>query len=657
MRASLPPFGKAALLMCLAVAAYAPALSAGFIWDDDLHLLDHVAIQPNGLYRVWFEPGYGMFWPVTFSTYWLEHRCFGLDARIFHATNLVFHAVNAVLVWHVLLRWRVPAAFLAAAIFAVHPLNVETAAWVAQRKGLVCMLFMLTSMLLWQRFLDRGGRGWQVGSAVAFLASMLSKGASVTLPAVLLLQTLRNRGRLGWRDAANLVPHGLVAIGMAASEWRHHVGDVVGDDPVRPEGLAAVASNFGWVVGFYFWKTLWPFNLSFVYPRWPLEPGRPLFHLANILLVAACLVMLRFRRTWGGPVLIGVAAYLLLLFPACGFVKFYFLAYSWVGDHYQYLAMPAALTLIVSAATQVGAAITKGTGRKGQLALSALAAAVVVLLMLLSQQRTMLYRDVERLWLDTLAKSPGAWMARHNLALHYSFLGRHADALDQFERLLARPEYPRHWPKEDSKILTNYANALNSSGRESDAEKAFRKAIDLDPEYPKPRNNLATMLANTGQFDAAIREYEALLTLPLKPKERARYLLNLGTTHADRQEWPAAEAVFRASLAIDGTNAAGCEWLGIVAARQDRQSEAKQWLGRAIDLETTPATRARILMNLASIHESEGDLPAAAKRASEASRLEPTNPRFAATAEGLARRLREEPSKPQRSITPEAQPR
>jgi tetratricopeptide (TPR) repeat protein len=338
-------------------------------------------------------------------------------------------------------------------------------------------------------------------------------------------------------------------------------------------------------------------------------------------------------------------------------VKFYFLAYSWVGDHYQYLAMPAALALIVSAATWVGAAMSKGLGSMGQQALSALAGAVVVLLMMLSQQQTMLYRDVERLWLDTLAKSPGAWMARHNLALHYSSLGRHADALDQFELLLARPEYPRYWPEEDSKILTNYANALTSSGRETDAEKAFRKAIDLDPVYPKPRNNLATMLANTGRFDAAIREYEALLELPLKPGERARYLLNLGTTHADRQDWPQAEAVFRAALAVDGTNAAGYEWLGIVAARQDRHEDAKRWLERAIDLETNPAARARILMNLASIHESEGDLPAAAKRASEASRLEPANTRFAATAATLARRLREEPSKPQRSITPEAQPR
>jgi hypothetical protein len=367
-RGSSPPRweaagGAAAILLCVALA-YLPTLGAGFLWDDDSMLVNNIVLQDHGLFRAWFSTQQLNWWPVTSTSYWLEHWLWGLNPAGYHATNLLIHAGCAFLIWRILRRLRVPAALPCALLFAVHPVNVESVAWIAQRKTILSLLFFLLALLAYLAFDASGRRRLYAGSVACFALALLSKGAVVALPLVILLCLWWLRGAVRRRDLLRSLPFFALAGVMSAVEIWFQYTRVIGANTVREEGLLSRLAGAGSVVWFYLGKALMPMGLSFVYPRWHIDPAHWLAWLPDLALAAALWLAWRARTGAGRPVLFALAYTVLMLLPVLGFFDIYFMRYSLVADHYQYGSMIGVVALATAAARRLllGPVPTTGGG-------------------------------------------------------------------------------------------------------------------------------------------------------------------------------------------------------------------------------------------------------------------------------------------------------
>ena len=342
----------AAALVAAVFLAYQPAWRGGFIWDDDLHLLNNPVLKPGGLATIWVPGTYVNYWPVTFTAYRLQFELWGLNPVGFHMVNIALHALSAVLVWRILVHLRVPGAMFAAALFALHPVNVESVAWITQLKNTLSLLLTLVSVLLYLLYERYGGRWRFALSLGVFCLATLSKGMTLTLPVVLLACAWWQRGRISRRDLLRVVPFLLIGLVMAALEVSMQHVAAGQAAVVRSDGFLSRTAVAGFAVWFYFWKLIWPVNLMFVYPRWDDQRRQRAVVSARSAAGGRSGAGVVAAAPWGRPVVMLLVCYVALLLPALGFVNIYFMEYSLVADHWQYAAMivPCAVFAGVAAA-------------------------------------------------------------------------------------------------------------------------------------------------------------------------------------------------------------------------------------------------------------------------------------------------------------------
>lgn len=586
------------VLALAAVLVYARTFAAGFIWDDDFYVWNNPTLKSlGGIFDIWFRPlSIPQYYPLVHTTYWLEYRLWGDHPTGYHVVNVLLHAGNAVLLWLVLRRLDVSAAWLGAILFAVHPVGVESVAWVTERKNTLSLCLALAALLAWLRFKDdehRGSRSYAISVAL-FAASLLAKTVTVSLVGVLLVLTWWKTGRITLRDLRLVAPYLAVGLPLAlATVWleKYHVG--AGSTEWHLVGVERllVAGRALW---FYASKLVWPEPLIFFYPRWRLDPGA----IWQWVYPAAAAAVLTGLVAASGRIGRGPAAaamlYCGLLFPALGFFDVYPFRYSFVADHFQYHATTAGLAAMAAAG---GWLATRFSAARGGLRMAAVIACG--LLAVVTIRQTGIYHDLETLCRATIRRNPSSWAARNILGAHLNEMGRHADAKIVYRELVARSDLPP-WPHDLAMFHYNHAQALAGLNRTAEAEAAFRTAISCDAAYAKPRNNLAKLLADTGRRSEAIAEYQALLSLTLPAASRARYAFNLGTVLADDQAWPAAEEQFREATRLVPEAGDYAEWLGIVTLRQGRVAEAAGMFERAVALARDPAALARARANLAA---------------------------------------------------------
>jgi hypothetical protein len=482
-----------ALIFVVTVLAYLPTLRNGFVWDDDTFLTDNRLIKaPDGLQRFWLTTEPPDYWPVTSTTLWAEWRLWGLHPAGYHLTNLLLHVAEAGLLWSILRRLRVPGALLAALLFAVHPVNVESVAWIAQRKNLMAMLFFLLAL---EGFLRT--RWWREGdlartvadpayglSLAAFVLAMLSKGSVAMLP-VVLLGLIAWRRRPGWGDGARLAPFFAVAAGLAAvNVWfaAHGAKGVV-----RAAGFAERLLGAGAVVWFYLGKALWPARLIFVYPQWQIDPRSVAWWLPGVAVLAVSAGLWRWARPRG--LFFAWAYFVVMLVPVMGFTDVYFMKYSLVADHYQHLA-------IISVAATVAAGVAGIAHRWSRAAAWVLGAVLVGTLGTLTWRQCRMYRDSETLYRTLLAENPNAWMAHNNLVNILVGSNRLPEAVVELrEALRLQP---------DAENENNLGVALVRLGRPAEAVPHYQAAVRLRPGYPEFLYNLGLALTQTGQAEAAL---------------------------------------------------------------------------------------------------------------------------------------------------------
>ena len=506
-------------LVVLTFAAYLPAIGAGFIWDDDDYLTENPLLRDvDGLRRIWLTTDTPQYYPLVFTSFWIEHRLWGLAPAGYHAVNIALHALNALLVALLLRALRVRGAWWVAALFALHPVHVESVAWITERKNVLSALCYLLAFASYLRFEREGRRSFYALTLAGFLCALLAKTVAASLPVALALAALWQRGRLGRADLLRLAP--LLAIGAALALLtvqleRDMVAVVGGEFELASWQRLLVAAG---ALLFYPWKILWPFALSFNYPRFDLDADLVPLGLAAVAVAAAGVALVPlWRRGFRGTVL-AVAYYGITIFPALGFFDVYPFRYSFVADHFQYLASLGPLMLGVGAACALGARFTSPSAAR---VATASGLVLVAALAALTARQSAAYRDVETLWEHTLERNPRSWLALNNLGLLRLDAGDAAGAVALLDR--AVEAQPR---SAESHTARGMARA-----RLGDTDRALEdldRAVELDPTYPLARLNRGDVLLAAGRPHEAIEDFTRFLDanpgyLPaLRSRARAR---------------------------------------------------------------------------------------------------------------------------------------
>jgi tetratricopeptide (TPR) repeat protein len=576
------PLGAVFVLLLVAtLIAYFPCLQGDFLWDDAGHVTAPALQSWSGLLRIWFEPGVTQqYYPLLHSAFWFEHLVWGDATLGYHLINVLWHATSACMLVAILRRLAVPGAVLAAFIFALHPVGVESVAWISEQKNTLSTVFCLAAALAWLRFEDERRPARYAVASLWFLVALLTKTVTATLPAALLVVAWWRRGRLSWRsDVRPLLPW--FALGLAAG---------LGTTWIESAQIGATGSGFalgavergllaGRIVWFYLGKLLWPAGLAFFYPHWMIDTGVvwQWFFSGAALLTLAGLVWWRQRDR--AP----LAAALLFggtLFPVLGFVNVYPFVFSYVADHFQYLASLGMIAFLTAAAMR-GFALLPWPRWSGP----AVAAGVLLILGGLTWRQSGMYRDVFTLYEATLARNPSSWVAHLNLGTALDEAGQPEEALPHLQRALElKPGFPE--------TLNSLGNVLNRLGRSREALPLLQQAVRIQPRFATAHNTLGTVLMSLGRAGEGTEEFRRAAELS-PSMALARVNLGWALAHQGRIAEAVVEYEHARRLQPDFADAE-LKW-GLTLAMDSRLLEAVPHLARAVDLRPEDAEMRYVL--------------------------------------------------------------
>ncbi|MGA3284184.1 MAG: tetratricopeptide repeat protein, partial [Verrucomicrobiota bacterium] len=496
---------KGLLLVAAVIFAYQPAWHAGFIWDDDVYVTDNPLLTaPDGLKRIWLSlDSPSQYFPLTYTTFRIEHALWGLNPVGYHWVNIFLHATNALLVWRLLKRLSAPGAWLAAAIFALHPVQVESVAWVTEMKNILSLFFFLLALLAWIEFVEdqpkRSG-GFYFLSLFFYALALCSKTTACTLPAALLLVLWLQGKTINRVRLAQIVPFLMMGVGMGlVTLWweRYQQGTRGASFSLGLLERTLIASH---AVCFYAGKLVWPANLTFSYPRWTINPANPLAY--GWLVAGAGLggVIYFARRFVGRSVEVVALFYVATLSPLLGFIMlctFYFS--SFVADHYQYAASIGPIALVAA-----GISVALGRFEKRSPFLKPVFCGVLLLVLgMLTWRQCGMYSDLETLWRTTLARNPNSFLANINLGVICVGKGQLDEAIAYYQKgLEIQP---------DVLAEGDLGRVFLQKGQLDEAIAHFQKAVELRPDLGLAQYDLGTVLLQKGRVDEAIVHFQKVL--------------------------------------------------------------------------------------------------------------------------------------------------
>jgi tetratricopeptide (TPR) repeat protein len=527
-------------LAAVTLLVYWPAWHGGFLWDDDRYVThNYLLTAPNGLRRIWLSlEAPSQYFPLTYTVLRIERSLWGLNPIGYHWINLLFHVANALLVWRVLSRLQIPGSWLAAAIFALHPVQVESVAWISELKNVVSGFFFLLTLLAWIEYGDTTGKRRRIFyfAAIAFyLLALFAKSTACTLPAALLLIFWLRSKSIRRRAFLEIAPFVVLAlgIGLVTIWWeKYHQGTrvLVSLGPVE---RVLIASRAIW---FYLSKIFWSSDLTFIYPRWQIDVANPIDYLGLIAALAATVLIYYGRRWFGRGVEVAALFFVATLSPLVGFIMLYTFRYTFVADHYQYLASIGPIALASAGLVQLGKSI-----RQTPLLVPAVSFIILAVLGALTWRQSSSYRDLETLWRSTIAKNPSCWMAYNNLGVLQFQKGNVDDAIRKYKQSLQlNPDYPE--------ARYNLGGALLQQGEVEAAIKECEIALKLQPNDPDAHVILGNAFMAKQDLDRAINEYARALTL--RPEDsNAHY--NLGVALQQKGEIDPAAREFEKARELE----------------------------------------------------------------------------------------------------------
>src|SRR5512133_764119 len=612
------PRGRALLfavvLAAVTIFAYRPAWHGGFLWDDDAYIINNELLTaPDGWQRIWFSlDSPSQYFPLTYSTFRIEHALWGVNTTGYHWVNLLLHVGNALLVWAVLARLGVPGSWLAAAIFALHPVQVESVAWITERKNVLMGFFFLLTLVAWVAFVDERTRRPRIFYCLAlifYVLALSAKATACTLPAALFLILWLQKKPITVRRLMQIVPFVVLGIGMGllAVWWeRYHQGTNRGVFTfLSPIERILVASRAVW---FYLSKIFWPSNLTFIYPRWNISPPDLLDYIPLLAGIAACVAIYFLRRYVGRSVEVAAAFFVATLTPVLGFIMLFTFRYTFVADHYQYLACIGPIAL-------ASAGIVNLSDKFAQYRAVIVSAAVLTVASLatLTWRQAATYTDIETLWRTTLARNPECWMAHTNLGLVLLQKGKIDDGIAHYRSALQMQ--PDSWDAE-----YNLGTALLRRGQVDEAIQHCERAVVMRPTDPDAQVSLGDALLRKGRIDDAIDHYQKAMMA-----RADHFLARYGLCHAllEKGELDSAIQVCRSALVLWPLDADCHTALAIALEEKGNPAEAIQHYQKA--LEVSPSSIST-LTNLAWLLATSEDAslrngPKAVQLAAQADRL------------------------------------
>lgn len=582
-----------------------PAVTRGL----DLHEIARVFTQESGR-DSWF--------PITDISHMLDWQLYGPNAGGHHLTNVLLHAATAIILFLVLQEmtggpWR--SAFVAAA-FAVHPLRVESVAWIAERKDVLSGIFFMLAIWSWYRHLRRRPAAGSFTAAVNpehwtpgyywalafFVLGLLSKSMIVTLPVVLLILEYWPLRRLTLRSLATLLlekwPFFLICAGGCAVTvltQRHVV--MAAQHLTWPWRAANALMAYVDYIG----HTIYPVGLALLYPHPPDHLPLPRLCLSVIIIIGLTVgtVLARKRRPW---LLAGWLWYLIVFLPVIDIMQ---TGDQTRADRYSYLPQ---IGLFVMISWEIAELLRPLPFRK--IVLGCAAAALLAALSAASYLQTSYWKNSITIWKRTLSLWPGSYIAHCNLGIALADRGDAAGAVEHFDRaLLINPD--------DAKSINNLGKVLTSEGKLDAAIQHFHQALHLDPENASVLNNLSVALAAQGKVNEAVQDLDSALRL--KPEDADAYY-NLGNIYAARADYDDAAQNYEAALEINPDFAEALCNFGLILARQGKLPEAIEQYERAIRVKPHYLDA---LNDLGGALAAQGNISAAASYYQQALDLKP----------------------------------
>ena len=616
------------LILLVSVAlVYSPVWKAGFVWDDEGILTANPCIVgPFGLTEIWTTHAADIC-PFTLTTFWLEHAIWGLNSLSFHLVNVLLHGACALVLWQVLRSLRVQGAWMGAALWALHPVMVESVAWVTEMKNTESGLFFLLSILFFVRSLkakdpvQRSEGGWPYGLALLFAAlAMASKSSTVVLPLILCLCAWWLEGRWHWRNLSRTVPMFLMAIAAGAvSIWTQSLLFAEGIEPHLTRTWPQRLVEAGDAIWFYLGKLLWPHPLVTIYPPWHMAGGPWVSDLAVLAMLIVFSIFWLKGRPWARACLFAFACFLAALLPVMGLIDNTIFRFSLVFDHLQYLASIGPLALAGAALGLLSHVIVPNE----RWFASGLCAGLLIVLGIVTWQRTWVYESNETLWTDTLARNPDCWVGHNNLGDALLQTGQLDGAFAHFQR--AVEVYPEYAEAHD-----NLGVVLLRKGQVDEAVAEFQKALRIYPNHVAARSNLGGALLRKGKLDDSVVQLEK--ALKINPVFADAHN-NLGVALFQKGQLDEALAQFQEAIRIKPNNAEAHYNLGNALVQKGELDEAIDHFQKSLEINPSYA---EVRNNLGNLLVQKGELDQAVTQFQKALEV---NPRFAEARNNLGNAL------------------
>ncbi|MBX7210818.1 MAG: tetratricopeptide repeat protein [Verrucomicrobiaceae bacterium] len=617
------------------------------LWDDTdwFKAMDLNLRGIAGLWRLWTVPdSIQQYYPVTATSFWADRHFWGGWTLPPHLENVLLHGGSSALFWLLLTRLRAGGAWIAAALFAVHPVMAESVAWMTERKNVLCTFFALAALLAhgagsgwWEPGLARRPRVAWVLAFTLFVFALLAKISAAVLPGVVLVIGWWRHGHVRWRaDGLRVLPWAAAVVPLVLLTSRLEQAQITGGDFAPPLAFLEKVLLAGQLPWFYLGKLAWPRDLCVLYDKWPLQIGAWWQWAGGGALILALALML--WRGWRGVTALTLL-FLGALFPVLGFFDVNGMKYAWAADRWAYLPAMA----FCAGAGELLHRIRSGQVRRG------MSLAVLLACGWLCFHQAALYAGVDQFWQAAIAGSRAPWKARNdyssqlldenraeearsqleaalkiqpdyvaahvNLASALASLGRQNEALEHLDRALAlRPE-------NNAATWYNKAVILDRMGRTAETEAALRSAIKQNPDFFAAHNDLGNLLLLAGRQDEAMEQFQTLQRL--RPGN-ANALTSIGNIHFLNGRLDLALASFLASLREDPgmvstlTNTA---WI-LSTAGDDKLRDGQAAVAHALRAaELTKRQDASVLQVLATAHAEAGDFDHAVAVSGEALEL------------------------------------
>jgi len=550
---------RALLVVFATLFVYAPVFHGDWLWDDDSEVTDYQPLRKvSGLAEIWTGQGSPDYLPLKSTVQWIYFRFAGVDGTAWHLLNIALHLFSAFLLWRVLGRLGVRSAWLGGLLWGIHPLLVESVAWVSELKNTLSLPFYLLAFLCFMTYYEQRRFASLAGAFVFFAASLLCKSSGVMFPCVIILYgwwweaepqraAQRRQAAQGawqrllaeapWRAIAVSIPFFLLALAVALVTIRFQHARAIGDETLPIGGFSQRLLLSGMASVFYLGKEVLPFRDLPIYPRWDLAHPSLLAWLCWPALLALLAFFWTRRATWGRHALLGAGFALVNLVPVMGFVLMSYMRITWVSDHLAYLSAVGITGLLAAGLSALYA------GLSVQARPLALGFAMVLLAIYAGQAHRYagIYVGEREMWTYTLQRNPQAWQAHSRLGGLLRNRGEFAAASYHIgEALRLRPDL--------AETHNNMGVVYSAAGKYDDAFREFSRAVELSKDGDLFKMNLGNLYIRKKQFDKAEELFSRILA---NHPDNELLLANFGTLLALKGQLSEAVPYFQKALAIN----------------------------------------------------------------------------------------------------------